>query len=334
MATPTLRALRLHLPDAHITHLGRSAPLAALANAPWADATIESPLLHGLARSTRSLCLIINLARQHFDLAILMPNSFGSALIAALAKIQRRLGYDRDGRGCLLTDRLLPAKENGRFVPGPMIQYYLALAGYLGASHLDTTMQLFTCQEDQDAVDKLLAQSPIDPTAPLLLIHPGGGFGPSKRWPAKKYAQVADVLAQRFGLQLIITGTPKERDVADALQSSAKTDSLNLTQHNITVGQLKALVKRSRLMIANDTGPRHIAAAFAVPGITIFGSTDPAWTDTFSPSQRIVRANIECGPCQKKTCKKNDLKCMHLVTPQMVLDQAVDLLEPTTGETP
>ncbi len=327
MATPALRALRRKFPQTHITYLGRSGPLAVLADAPWADATIQAPLGHGLGYGVQFFRSVKELQNQHFDSAVLMPNSMGSALMVTLAKIEQRVGYDREARGILLTDRLLPAKENGRFIPGPMIRYYLALAAYLGAGQIDTTMQLFTCAQDEQAVDSLMAQCRLDPTRDILLLHPGGGFGPSKRWPAQKYAEVADALVERFALQVIITATGKEVDVAAAVQSAIRAKSLNLSQYNISIGQLKALVRRSRLMLGNDTGPRHIAAAFSVPVVTIFGSTDPAWTDTFFEGQRIVRAKLSCGPCQKKTCKKESLRCMDLITPQMVMAQAVDLLE-------
>ena len=133
-------------------------------------------------------------------------------------------------------------------------------------------------------------------------------------------------------MQVIITAGPKEADVAAEVQTAVKANKvLNLAQHNLSIGQLKALVRRSRLMIGNDTGPRHIAAAFSVPVVTIFGSTDPAWTETFFDGQRIVRAKVSCGPCQKKTCKKESLRCMDLVTCEMVLAQALDLLEHWPG---
>ncbi len=331
MATPTLRALRQKFPNTHITYLGRSGPLALLGDAPWADASIEMPLLRGLSYGSRFVRCVKKLHGEHFDSAVLMPNSFGSALMVTLAKIDLRLGYDRDGRGILLTDRLLPAKDNGRFIPGPMIRYYLALAGYLGARQLDTSMELFTCAQDEQAIESLLAESGIEPARDILLLHPGGSFGPSKRWPGQKYAEVANALVERFDLEVIITATNKEHDVARQVQSAIKGEALNLAQHNISIGQLKALVRRGRLMIGNDTGPRHIAAAFSVPVVTIFGSTDPAWTDTFFDGQRIVQAKVSCGPCQKKICKQESLRCMDLISPEMVLAQAVDLLEHWPG---
>ncbi|NIA07391.1 MAG: lipopolysaccharide heptosyltransferase II [Actinobacteria bacterium] len=326
MATPALRVLRQKFPQTHIAYLGRSGPLAVLADAPWSDATIELPASGTGEYRRQFFPLVRRLIRERFDCALLMPNSFSSALLVCLARIPQRIGYDRDGRGVFLTDRLLPAKDNGRFVPSPMIRYYLALAGYLGASQLDTAMELFTSPADETALDRLLPEWGLDSDHGVLLLHPGGGFGPSKRWPPERFARVADILSERFDLAVAISAGPSERDVAQAVQDSMSRPSVNLARQNISIGQLKVLVRRSRLLISNDTGPRHFAVAFGVPVVTIFGSTDPAWTDTFFDGERIVRAEVDCGPCQKKTCKQ-DHRCMELVTPDMVLAPAVELLE-------
>jgi heptosyltransferase-2 len=326
MATPALRTLRQNFPQTHITYLGRSGPLAVLADAPWSDATIELPPPGTSEYRQQFFPLVQRLARERFDYALLMPNSFSSALLVFLARIRQRIGYDRDGRGVFLTDRLLPAKDNGRFVPGPMIQYYLALAGYLGASQSDTAMELFTSPEDETAIDRLLPQWGLGADHGILVLHPGGGFGPSKRWPPERFARVADVLAERFDLAVALSAGPTESDVAQALQDSMSRPAVNLAPKNISIGQLKVLLRRSRLMISNDTGPRHVAVAFGVPVVTIFGSTDPAWTDTFFDGERIVRAQVDCGPCQKKTCKQ-DHRCMERISPNMVLAPAVELLE-------
>lgn len=326
MATPALRALRSHFPQSHIAYAGRAGPLAVLADAPWADETIQTVPAGGLKAPTALIKSIRILARRDFDCAVLLPNSFGSAFAVRLAGIKRRVGYTRDHRGLLLTDRLLPPKENGQFLPGPMIHYYLALSQYMGAQNSDTTMELFTSQTEERAVDGLLDLWGIGEDQPTLIIHPGGGFGPSKRWPAEKFARVADQLADRYSLSVLISAGPADRPVALAVRSAMKHKSVNLPEYNVTIGQLKALVRRSRMMITNDTGPRHFAPAFGVPVVTIFGSTDPAWTDTFFEGERIVRAEVDCGPCQKKTCKKEH-ECMDRITPEMVLPAAVDLLD-------
>ena len=326
MASPTLRTLRETFPQSYIAYLGCSGPLAVLADAPWADATIESSRPGGAEYRQKFFTLVKKISREHFDWAVLLPNSFSSALMVCLAKIMRRIGYERDGRGLLLTDRQLPAKENGKFVAGPMIRYYLALASYLGAQELNTNMELFTNRSDEKTIDRRLSEWDIDPDCGLLLVHPGGGFGPSKRWPAERFAQVADTLSERFNLAVAISAGPSERDVAESVRKTMNHRAVNLAEYNISIGELKALVRRSRLLISNDTGPRHLAAAFGVPVITIFGSTDPAWTDTFFNGERIVQVKVSCGPCQKKTCKE-DHRCMELITPQMVLKAAEELLK-------
>ena len=110
------------------------------------------------------------------------------------------------------------------------------------------------------------------------------------------------------------------------MKSAMKHPGVNLAEYGVSIGQLKVLVRRSRLMISNDTGPRHFAAAFGVPAVAIFGSTDPAWTDTFFAGERIVQAEVDCGPCQRKVCKKDKHLCMELITPEMVLAAAEELL--------
>ena len=326
MATPALRVLRHKLLQTHISYLGRSGPLAVLTDAPWADAVIEIPASGTSQYRQRFFPLVQQLAREHFDCVLLMPNSFSSALLAFLARIPQRIGYDRDGRGMFLTDRLLPAKDNGRFVPGPMIQYYLALAGYMGASQSDTAMELFTSPTDETAIDRSLVQWGLDSAQSLLVLHPGGGFGLSKRWPPDRFARVADVLSERFNLAVAISAGPNERDVADHVQNAMNRPAVNLARQNVSIGQLKVIIRRSCLMISNDTGPRHFAAAFGVPVVSIFGSTDPAWTDTFFDGERVVRLKVDCGPCQKKICRQ-DHRCMDLVTPEMVLAPAIDMLK-------
>ena len=153
MATPALRALRSYFTESHIAYAGRAGPLAVLADAPWADETIEIFSGGGLKAPLEIVRSARILAQRNFDCVVLLPNSFGSALTVFLAGIKRRVGYDRDGRGMLLTDRMLPEKENGKFLPGPMIHYYLALSKYMGAQSSDTTMELFTSETDERTVE-------------------------------------------------------------------------------------------------------------------------------------------------------------------------------------
>lgn len=332
MATPTLRAARHLYPHAHITALVRSPIKPVIEGCPWVDriATIR-PRRKGRAdvRRTGPFNLARRLAAGRFDLAILLPNSFRSALIARLAGIPRRVGYDRDGRGFLLTDRLLPRRTQGRFIPVSTRDYYLGLVRYLGAADPDPTMQLFTRPQDDQRADDILRGAAFDPSGPrrLVLVNPGASYGQAKMWYPDRFAAVADRCAQELGAAVAVTGSPRERPILDRVIASARTPLIDLPRLGVDLTLLKSVIRRSSLMVTNDTGPRHIAAAMNVPVVTIFGPTDPAWTDIGFERERQVMVPVFCGPCQKKNCPL-DHRCMTQVTPQMVFEKAAELLQP------
>jgi len=144
MATPTLRAIRELFPQSHISYLMRRYVKDLYSGMPWADQLITYRTGKTKAKAGKGMFdLAARLRTGKFDLAILLPNSFQSALLCKMANIPRIFGYERDGRGFLLSDRLLPVKEKGKFVPSPIIHAYLGLARYLGSSHRDLRMQLF-----------------------------------------------------------------------------------------------------------------------------------------------------------------------------------------------
>src|SRR4028119_566555 len=145
MATPTLRAIRELYPQAHISYLMRRYVKPLSAGMPWADKLITYRTGKTKAKAGKGefFDLAARLRAAHFDLAVLLPNSFKAALVCKMAGIKRVVGYERDGRGFLLSDKLLPNKENGKFVPSPIIKYYMGLAHYLGSKSRNLAMQLF-----------------------------------------------------------------------------------------------------------------------------------------------------------------------------------------------
>ena len=325
MFTPALRAIRARFGPARLALAGRAAPLAALAPCPWADETIrDAGSVLALARALR---------RGRFDLAVLGPNSFRSALAARLAGAKRRVGYARDGRGWLLTDRLeAPRAADGSWAKTPALDYYLELAGYLGCETGDKRMELSVSAGDAAAAEELLTGAGADRARPIVLLNPGASFGASKMYPPGRFAAVADALIQRRGAQIIINAAPDEGEVAGAVERAMNESPLvNLAAVANSLGLLKALVARSKLMITNDTGPRHFAAALGVPVVTIFGATDPDWTTIYYERERIVRVRVSCGPCQRKTCRLPEgpkkHQCMLKIPPEMVLAAAEELLD-------
>ncbi len=321
MATPTLRALRDWSPQAHIAYLVKPYAEPVIDACPWCDEVIADA-----GKGLVSLARRLRAAR--FDTAVLLPNSFRSALLVRLAGIGQRVGYDRDGRGWLLTDRLKPRREGRRFVPSPVLPYYLALARHLGADPCDRRMQLFTRPEDDAAADRLLGEAGVEPgRGPLVMLNPGGRYGQAKLWHAERFAATADRLIAQRGARVLVNGSPAERKGLDEVHAAAEHELIDLPSRGGTLKLLKSLVRRCDLMITNDTGPRHIAAALDVPVVTVFGPTWPQWTTIDFADERIVRVDVPCGPCQLKVCPMPQRLCMDRLSVAMVMSAATELLD-------
>jgi heptosyltransferase-2 len=325
MATPTLRALRALDPNVHITALIKRPFKPVLDACPWVDRLISVP-----ASSGGPVRLGRRLARGRFDAAVLLPNSFRTALMVRLAGVPRRIGYDRDGRGRLLTDRLTPPRDGRRFTPVPAVQYYLDIARHLGAADPDPTMQLCTRPADDARAEALLRSADHDAARPLIVLTPGANYGDAKLWPAERFAAVADALRETHHATIAVSGAPRERPILDQFIAASAGAVIDLPKLGVGLRLLKSVVKRSSLVITNDTGPRHLAAALGAPVVTIFGPTDPAWTVIDYPAERIARVDVWCGPCQKKQCPLEGTAdfhiCMKRVTEQMVVGECEQLL--------
>jgi heptosyltransferase-2 len=264
---------------------------------------------------------------------VLLPNSFRSAMIARLAGADRVAGYARDGRGWLLTDKLLPPRlPNGRYKPISAVDYYLALAEMLGAHCISRELSLPLEPEREVEADALLAACGVDRNRPVVMLNPGASFGTSKMWSAERYAALADMLIERRGTQVIINAAPAERRIAGwVARAMRNAPAISFADRDNSLGLLKALLRRCDLLVTNDTGARHLAAGAGIAVVTIFGSTDPEWARIDYPREQIVRVDVECGPCQQKLCPQpagpNYHKCLEHVDPKMVYEAAEELLD-------
>ena len=359
MATPTLRAIRQLYPQAHISYLMRRYVKGLYGGMPWADQIITYRTGKTRLKTGKgTFDLAARLRAGKFDLAILLPNSFKTALVCKMAQIPRIFGYERDGRGFLLTDRLLPTKDRGKFIPSPIIHAYMALARYLGSNSRDLKMELFVTDAERRGADAVFercglkldnfdsrgreprssevahAGPGLPPPAttrlqigPLILLNPGAQYGAAKLWKAEYFAELADRLIEEHHATVLISATPKERGIVEQVRSNMRNTAIDLSDKGMTLGSLKEVIRRCDLMITNDTGPRHIAAALGVPVVTVFGPTHPQWTEIYYAKERQVAVKVFCGPCQKKICPL-DHRCMTRVTPAMVYDAAMQLLLP------
>ena len=330
MATPAFRALREAYPDAHIAVVLRPYVQPILYGAPWFNEVISCED-RGLANFWG---LVRRLRAGRFDLAVILPNSFRTALEALLGRARRRFGYDRRRRGVLLTDPVAaPSDDRGRFVPKNMVDYYLTLCQLIGCQNVSQREELFVSEECQRRADAFFEKHQVGPEAELVGINPGGAFGGSKLWPAERFAAVADALAERHGFRGILFGSPKERPIVEAVAAAMKHPPIVPEAGELDLDVLKPLVRRCSLLVTNDTGARHFAVAFDVPAVTIMGSTSPLYTNVNLERQAVVRVDVDCGPCQKKTCA-TDHRCMTLITADMVLAAAEKLLAGRGGRLP
>jgi heptosyltransferase-2 len=242
---------------------------------------------------------------RRYARALLFTGSFSTALAVRVAGIPERVGYDRDGRGFLLTRRLKPPRTpRGEWAVVPAVSYYWHAASALLGPHapaacpapvpdnplrvaldLPAGARLTLAVSDADRAEADAVRASAGIAGPTAILNPGGN-NPAKRWPADRFAALADHLADRHALTVLLNGSPGEADLCRAIAETARTDPVVLPDHGHTLGSLKALASDARLMVTNDTGPRHIAAAVGTPLVSLFGPTDPRWTTIPVPESR------------------------------------------------
>ncbi len=325
MATPAVRALRQYFGGAHLLGIFKPYIAGVLEGSPWLDSRIfldaKGPW------SCRWPAVAAKLRRESVDWAILFPNSFRSALVAWLGRCRRRCGYSRDVRSFLLTDRMEPLRNpQGILIPSPVIDAYNRLAEYMGCPPPSHRLELFTTARDEAAADAVWQEFGFGDHQEVVCLNPGAAFGSAKHWPAEYFAQLARDLAERRGSGVLVLCGPDEHATARSIIARADRPSVHsLADYPLSLGLTKACVRRADLLVTTDSGPRHFAAAFERPVITLFGPTHIAWTETYYPKAVHLQKEVECGPCQQRICPL-DHRCMKLLTPAEVLAAAEQLL--------
>ncbi len=333
LCTPALRAIRKHFKSCEISFLATGVVRGVLSPNSFNDKWLEQ-------RDNNPFAIAKKLKEHQFTHAILFKNSFASALAVYLAGIPSRIGYAREGRGFLLTDKLYPPKlpprrfawpkqsSGGKFKPVSAIDSYLAIASWLGCETTNRDLELLIEAQDEQQLCGKLPQV-LNPDSPLVVIVPGGAYGPSKCWGSDRFGQTADWLISNYNATVVISVGPEtlEKQIAKEICNSSKHKLISLAEIPISLGELKALFSIADLVISNDTGPRHIAIALGRKVITLFGPNDPAWTNTNYENEIQIIGNVTCAPCSKPKCKKSEHLCMQAITVEMVCEAAKELLE-------
>jgi heptosyltransferase-2 len=323
MATPTLRALRTRYASTHtIIGVGRPGVIDVLAGTQLVDEVIEFDP-KAKQRQLRVSSVIGQLRRVRPDVAVLLTNSWRTALIARLGGARRRFGYAREGRGWLLSDPLTPERQDGKYVPGSVVDYYMRLAMAAGCPADSLTMQLTTSPDDECRADKALRRLGVPDKARLVVVNNGGAFGAAKLWPTTHFAALTRRLVEDHPVHVVALCGPAERDMArDICQQASHRRVVGLYDEELSLGLSKALVRRSELMVTTDSGPRHFAAAFDTPVVTLFGPTHIAWSENYHSQATHLQLHVDCGPCQQRTCPLSHHRCMQELSVDHVYEAA------------
>ena len=325
MTIPALRQLRRLFPDAHITLATRAWAKGLFADSDFLDdlQVHEGSGLRSVVQQVREW------RKRNFDLAILLPNSLETALVASLARVPLRIGYATDGRQALLTHPLaLPEWRETKHE----VFYYLKIIAELEwlvrqeqtflETQPDGSLEVSAARKS-GARDFLRARG-VGDAKPLVALCPGSINSRAKRWPAERYAALADRLIDELGAQVLLVGSSAEAEVSLEVRSQMCNQPLTLTGQT-DLAELVATLSLVDLLVTNDTGPAHIASALGRPTLVIFGPTNPLTTRPFSPFGEIVREPPDCAPCMLRDCPI-DHRCMTAITPSDVFERARTLL--------
>jgi heptosyltransferase-2 len=314
LSLPAVYSLKRIFPDATID-IALKRPLGGLVGR---VAEIDSVLEYdGTFSGERSLVSRMRSAR--YDLGVVFPRSLHAALLVYLGGARRRIGYAADGRSPLLTDRVRRTPEIRAVHQS---EYYRHLVSVLGDPGPLITPRITPDPGDEAWVDDFLRAGGYT-RGPLVGVNPGAAYGTAKRWFPDRFAAVADRLTKELGGRTVILGGPQDRDVEAEVAGFMRSVPIRAAGAT-TIGRLVSLISRLSLLITNDSGPMHIAAALDVPIVAIFGPTNP---DTTSPMGRaaVVRHEFECSRCLLRTCPI-DHRCMESVTAGEVYEAARRLL--------
>lgn len=315
MATPTLAALRAGLPGARITVLARSAVADVLVGHPAIDEVVIDEHRGAHAGWRGRLRLASEIRGRGFDAVLLLTNSFGSALVAALARVPVRLGYRTDGRGPLLTiARQRPPQ------PMPhMTVYYLGLLAAWGLVGDPKAVSLAVTAAERDAARRRLAEWGIGSDDRVVGINPGAAYGSAKCWPPDRFAAVAARLV-RDGAAVVALGAASERGLGETVVAGLGRRAVNAAGLT-TVREAMVLMTCCRHVVTNDSGPMHLAAALGVPVTAVFGPTDPGATSPVGERVVILQRAVDCAPCRYRDCPI-DHRCMSAVSVDEVYQSA------------
>lgn len=307
MSLPALSAIRSRYPKARIAILAKPWVADLYARETFADEVI-------LYRQDARWRMIRELRARRFDCAILLQNAFEAALIARLAGIPNRIGYNRDGRGFLLTVAV-PRPKSGEVPPHERF-YYLELL---------RRAAIIDCLPPSERIE--LHPPPVERKR-LIGVSPGAAYGSAKRWLPERFADAAIRIASTRNASIALFGSKSEREICDQIEVATLLRGYETANYagRTSLAQFIELAASCEVFLTNDSGAMHIASALGVPTVAVFGATDDVATGPTGTLARVVREQVECSPCLLRECPI-DHRCMTRVSAGRVAEEALTLLK-------
>jgi lipopolysaccharide heptosyltransferase II len=329
MTTPAIRALKECRPDREVTLLTSTVGAAVARLVPEIDDVIvyDAPWMKGEPDPTQDRAIIDALRGRHFDAAVLFSvysqNVWAAALLCHLAEIRLRLGYSRENPYNLLTDWAAEL-EPERFVRHE-VQRQLELVRRVGARADERGLSLHVSSDSVQRARGALSAAGIDPSRPWVAIHPGSRAA-SRRYPGERFAAAASELARVDGWQVCFTGSMDELSLVEAIRDEMEAPSVSLAGF-LDLESFAALMGLAPLLITNNTGPAHIAAALGTPQVVLYALTNLQHMPWQTPA-RVLRHDVPCRNCYRSVCPEGHHDCLRAITPDDVVGAAREMFEP------
>ncbi len=322
MATPILSELRRHFPDAEITAMcfERVAPLLEHDRDIDNLFTFSRPTIWMKRDQRRNL--IATLRAREYDLALLLTNSFSSAFWFWVSRIPQRIGFRADRRSLLLTRSIDPPKE---IETQHQVETNKSLLPLLGIASSSSSPRLHLTPEERTLSRERLTQLGIPPDAPVIAINPGAAYGSAKCWLPERFQEVTKALLEDPRLCVLYFGDASQLSLVRQITAPFSSRVFSLAG-STTLRELTALISEVDLLLTNDSGPMHIAAALGTPLLSLFGSTSPIKTGPYGqPALSVLQKKVACAPCYLRECP-TDFRCMKRISASEVHERLLSLL--------
>ncbi|MEO8648169.1 MAG: lipopolysaccharide heptosyltransferase II [Acidobacteriota bacterium] len=328
MTEPAARRLRKLFPDDHLLLFSLQSTAGVFEGSEIFNDIIMIPESNGKALSAVNQAKFLR--QFDLDLALILTNSFASAFVMRLAGVKRRIGYSTDGRGFLLTDRIqVPTWKGGRHE----VFYYLNLISEAGrlfhkasaGTGFHTEPEFLVSLDRRSLARQFLSDTGILGDKPLVILAPGSTNSMAKRWPAEYFAELGSRIQAELSADVALAGGPDEKEISGQVNALMSGSAVDLTGRT-SVAEAAAVLTVADVLVCNDMGLAHLAAAVGTRTLVIFGPTDPTTTRPLSGSAEVITANVECSPCMLRDCPI-DHRCMTRVKPGAVFERIKAHLE-------